>query len=134
MANEVVVKTLANSKTFQRFALRTDTFARENLSKVEDTLTKTIKEGVSVSVTSKTDDIRAEIEKLKEEINLQQRRGNLDKVAELTYMRMPELETQLKDSEKTIFEKLHTHLFTDPDHKPNSPERVVENDVINRKT
>ena len=68
IANEVVVKTLANSKSFQRFALRTDTFARENLSKAQETITKTMKEGSVPPIVgggaSKAQTIRDEIDKM----------------------------------------------------------------------
>ena len=72
IANEVVVKTLANNKTFQRFALRTDTFARENLSKAKDTIKKTVKEGTIPPIVgggaSNAQTIRDEIDKMNIEI------------------------------------------------------------------
>ena len=119
IANEVVVKTLANNKTLQRFALRTDTFARENLSKAKDTIKKTVKEGTIPPIVgggaSNAQTIRDEIDKMNIEIKELQKKGSLEKAAELTYVKLPELEGQLKEAERGFVEKNYSslveHLF-----------------------
>ena len=119
IANEVVVKTLANNKTFQRFALRTDTFARENMSKAKETITKTVKEGTIPPIvggsTSNVQAIQTDIEKVNTEIKELQKKGIYEKAAELTYVKLPELEAQLKEANKGFVEKNYAavveHLF-----------------------
>ena len=119
IANEVVVKTLANNKTFQRFALRTDTFARENLSKAKETINKTVKEGTIPPIVGKgasnAQTIRDKIDKMNIEIKELQKKGSLEKAAELTYVKLPELEAQLKEAERGFVEKNYSslveHLF-----------------------
>ncbi len=127
IANEVVVKTLANNKTFQRFALRTDTFARENYSKAKDTISKTVKEGTIPPIVgggaSNVQTIRDQIDKMNIEIKELQKKGSFDKVAELTYVKLPELEIQLKEAEKGFVEKNYSslveHLFAKDDIEEN---------------
>ena len=119
IANEVVVKTLANNKTFQRFALRTDTFARENMSKAKETITKTVKEGTIPPIiggsASNMQAIQTDIEKMNKEIKELQKKGMYEKAAELTYVKLPELEAQLKEANKGFVEKNYAavveHLF-----------------------
>lgn len=53
----------------------------------------------------KVQSIREEIEKIKHEIDIAMRKYDLNKVAELSYGRLPELEKQLKDEEKALQEK-----------------------------
>lgn len=123
VVNEVVVKTLANNKSFQRFALRTDTFARENMTKVEETLKKTINEGVAVASTGKIPNklasIEGEIEAVRAEIVKFQKEGNLEKVGELTYSKLPKLEAALKEEVEGFnvskyVKQLNEHLFYEP--------------------
>ena len=123
IVNEAVVKALANNKTFQRFALKTDTFARQNIAKVEDTLKTTLKQGESVASTGKfpstLESLKGEVETVKSEIEKFQREGNLEKVAELTYGKLPELELKLKEEAEGFnvskyTKKLKDHLFYEP--------------------
>jgi len=51
LANEVIIKGLANSKTFQKFAVRTDASIREVHKTGTETLNKTLEETLAAAAT-----------------------------------------------------------------------------------
>ena len=92
----------------------TDEASRKRLSLIEEEIKRLEKEYSDLEEEWKSEKaavagsahIKEEIEKLRQQMAELQRKGQYDKLAELQYGRLPQLEAQLKNSEKPVKTKL----------------------------
>ncbi len=94
----------------QQNKAKVEAIAKEGLTKVEDSATNFAKDAAS---------IRVEIDKMKLDLSKFQREGNLDKVAEITYGKLPMLESKLKEAETPAvtryLKQFNDHIFAKDD-------------------
>ncbi|MFH1789514.1 MAG: ATP-dependent chaperone ClpB [bacterium] len=89
-----------------------DPEVKERLGKIEKELADLREKSVELEarwknekdIISKIHDKKKEIDKLKQEADIQERNGDLQKVAEIRYGRIPELVTEIKKNEKKLSE------------------------------
>ena len=100
-------------------------FLRENKSKVEDVVKTTVSQGILNPLESASIDtpekIAADISKINMDIIRLQSQGHLEKVAELKYGKLPELEKKLLHANTPLVTKyykvLQEHIFAEDESK-----------------
>lgn len=90
----------------------TDTESKERLKKVEKELAEIHEQSNELEAKWKNEkdiitiiqDSKKEIDRLKQQADIEERRGDLQKVAEIRYARLPQLESEIKKNEQKLVE------------------------------
>lgn len=93
-------------------ATETDAESKERLKKVEKELAEIHEESNELEAKWKNEkdiitliqDSKKEIDRLKQQADIEERRGDLQKVAEIRYARLPQLESEIKKNEQKLVE------------------------------
>ncbi|HRY36317.1 MAG TPA: ATP-dependent chaperone ClpB [Candidatus Magasanikbacteria bacterium] len=120
MKLEIEKRALANEKTED---------VKEQLFKLEKELAETKEKATELEAKWKNEkeaiekihDLKKEIDKTKQQADIEERKGDLQKVAELRYGKIPELEKEVKNSEKKLREMQKNRGIL--------KEEITENDI-----